>query len=361
MSRARAALVTCALSACDADTRASPLDRLPAAQAAAAAPVRRTTPPLPPGYVKGQLHAHTGRSGDSRTPPDVVHAWYEARGYDFIVFTDHNTVTDTLDTALLTIPGVELTQNLRTCDPPPRPGDACLLHVNALFVSGEPRRLALDLPQGGSRTDLYGWGIDRSGELGGLAMLNHPNMHYGADAGTLIALAERGLTLIEVGNQSWDSENAGDADHPPTEALWDAVLSKGHRVWGTVTDDAHHYDDVEEAGRRGERVYVGDLGFVVVRASKEPSSIRAALERGHFYGSTGLIFSEVELGRERCRLSLAGGARATFEVIGEGGRVLERTTGDRLDLTPPPTAGRYVRFRVRAPSGAMALTQPVFL
>ena len=35
---------------------------------------------------------------------------------------------------ILAIAGAELTQNLRTCDPPPPPGLSCLLHVNALFL-----------------------------------------------------------------------------------------------------------------------------------------------------------------------------------------------------------------------------------
>ena len=44
--------------------------------------------------------------------------WYEAHGYDFVVFTDHTAVTDTDDTAMLTFPGVELTRNLYRCVPP---------------------------------------------------------------------------------------------------------------------------------------------------------------------------------------------------------------------------------------------------
>ena len=46
-----------------------------------------------PGYLKGQLHLHTNNSGDSATPPADVVRWYAARGYDFIVVTDHNRVT----------------------------------------------------------------------------------------------------------------------------------------------------------------------------------------------------------------------------------------------------------------------------
>jgi len=37
--------------------------------------------------------ARVSESGDSQTPPEVVADWYERRGYDFIVFTDHNVIT----------------------------------------------------------------------------------------------------------------------------------------------------------------------------------------------------------------------------------------------------------------------------
>src|SRR5260221_2537476 len=86
-------------------------------------------------YQKGQLHVHSNHSGDSATPPEEVARWYRAHGYDFIVMTDHNVVTALDGGDLLVIPGVELTQNLESCEPPPEPGKSCLLHVNALFVT----------------------------------------------------------------------------------------------------------------------------------------------------------------------------------------------------------------------------------
>ena len=94
-----------------------------------------------PEFLKGQLHLHTGNSGDSTTPPADVVRWYAARGYDFIVVTDHNFVTAAASTpAMLVIPGVELTQNVDRCAPPPPSGMRCLLHVNALFVDATARR-----------------------------------------------------------------------------------------------------------------------------------------------------------------------------------------------------------------------------
>lgn len=304
---------------------------------------------------------HTGRSGDSRTPPAVVHAWYEARGYDFITFTDHNVVTDTPDTKLVTIPGVELTQNLRTCDPPPAAGDACLLHVNVLFVSSEDVSALLRPPDTASRKALYRHALDVSDALGGLPMLNHPNLHFGATADIVADLSTGGLQMMEIENMAWDSRNAGDAIHPSTEAIWDDVLGRGLRVWGTVTDDAHHYDDADQARARGEDVFVGDLGFVAVRALKEPNAIRSALERGDFYGSTGVVLEKLELSPSRCVIEVAGDDDVSFEVVSTGGAVVERSTGRALFYEPRPKVGKYVRFRIRNASGKLALTQPVML
>jgi hypothetical protein len=88
-----------------------------------------------PEFVKGQLHLHSNRSGDSQTPPADVVRWYAGHGYDFIVFTDREHVTvEPSSPSLLVIPGVELTQNVESCTPAPPPGLRCLLHVNALYA-----------------------------------------------------------------------------------------------------------------------------------------------------------------------------------------------------------------------------------
>ena len=113
------------------------------------APPPSTTPA--PGLLKGALHAHTSFSGDSATPPEAVARWYAARGYDFVVLTDHNRIGPLpRQPPLLVIPGVELTQNFERCEPAdardegerpareasaaPRESRPCLLHLNALFV-----------------------------------------------------------------------------------------------------------------------------------------------------------------------------------------------------------------------------------
>jgi hypothetical protein len=234
-------------------------------------------------WLKGQLHVHSSKSADGKQPPEEVARWYAAHGYDFIVFTDHNQITSLPPVdGMLVLPGIEITQNLEICYPPPLPGFNCLLHVNALFVDPAGK---LELkPSGSSRADIYGRAIDAARALGGVAQINHPNFHYGAaDPALLVELSKRGATLLEIAAAAADSDNEGDATHLSTEALWDAALDGGAKLYGTATDDAHDFADPLEPH---------DRGFVMVMAKKTPQDIREALEHGQFYASTGLLLSQ---------------------------------------------------------------------
>lgn len=337
---------------------APPTDAKPVTSAQAV--VVRAPARAPRGFVKGQLHAHTSQSADSKTPPGDVQRWYEQHGYDFVVFTDHNRITDTPDTTVLTMPGVELTRNLRLCEPPPLPNKHCLLHMNALFTSVTDGPVDVADLVGPSRRDVYRGEIARARKLGGLPMLNHPNMESTADEALLAELAKDDLALLEVGNMSWDSESAGDATQPSTERLWDRLLLRGLRIFATVTDDAHHYGDAAALAASGQRPFVGDLGFVVVRAEKNAAAIRAAVERGDFYGSSGVVFSKIEMGPSAIVLETSDGAPVKYEAIGKGGEVLHTVTSARFDFAIAPGHGPYVRVRATRADGAFALTQAVF-
>jgi hypothetical protein len=360
------ALVACGRASAPPDPAAAPPFQEPSidpsgALAPAPAPAR-----APAGFLKGQLHLHSNASGDSDTPPDQVRAWYAARGYDFIVFTDHNRITALADApeGMLVLPGVELTQNLRSCEPPPLPGDACLLHVNALFVAGPadgPLLPAQDRWTTPRRDDIYGRAVDVARSLGGIAQLNHPNFHRAADIEILMTLARRGLTLVEIANEAVDSANEGGAGVPSTEALWDAALTRGARVFGTATDDAHHYNDAAAVRARGDIAYTGDRGFVMVRAERTAASIRAAVARGDFYSSTGVLLDPLQMGPDEIAIDVrsSDAASITIEVIGTGGAVLARTAGPRLRFDPRKAPAGYVRVRVTA-AGRMAWTQPLW-
>ncbi len=343
---------------CDAPS-SRPASPAPAPSAA----VTTTTPPATaPTFLKGQLHAHTSGSGDSDTPPAEAAAWYAARGYDFVVLTDHNRVTEVAPPpGMLVLRGVELTQNLRACEPPPALGDACLLHVNALFVARHPAPIVFDPPESLARADLYARAVDRAQALGGLAQLNHPDFQGGADLDVVLTLAKRGLGLVEIANQAVDSGNEGGPGRLSTEALWDAALEGGARVFGTATDDAHHYGDAAAVRARGGIAYTGDRGFVMVRAARTEEAIRAALVAGDFYASTGVILDRMERGPDGFLVEpRAVSPPYTFELIADA-EVVERTTQAAPPRwAMPPAARVYARLRVTDALGRRAWTQPVW-
>jgi hypothetical protein len=315
------------------------------------------------GFLKGQLHLHSNNSGDSQTPPADVIRWYASRGYDFIVFTDHERVTSGSSTSsMLVMPGAELTQNLRTCEPPPPDGMSCLLHVNALFVTPPPGgHIPWPPVEGAARLGRYRRALAATKAMAGIAQLNHPNFDYAADAKLVTELARDGLALLEIANQAFDSNNdPADPRHPSTEAIWDAVLTAGATVFGTATDDAHHYDDAPAAEARGEQVFTGDRGFVMVRSRKDPIAIRDALARGDFYASTGMVLKRLE--RTAAALELEVSDRSPdphrFVLIGAGGGVLARAEGRRASFALASARGGYARVVVRNGRGQQAWTQP---
>jgi hypothetical protein len=314
-----------------------------------------------PPFLKGQLHLHSSNSGDSSTAPEAVVRWYAARGYDFIVFTDHNRVTRARGAGrMLVMPGVELTQNLATCAPP-EPGHTCNLHVNALFVSARaPFAVTIPPPPTDRRLDCYLRALQVATALGGLAQLNHPNFNYGAGDAVVKELARRGVRLLEVANEAVDSSNGGDARHPSTEALWDSALTGGLTVWGVASDDAHHYEDAGAVRARGETAYTGDRGWVMVRARREAAAIREAVSRGDFYSSNGVTLARLQVDGAAMLLEVASRSSHRFTFIGPGGRVLKQSDGTSARF---PLAGQhgYVRSVVTDRQGHRAWIQPARL
>jgi len=194
---------------------------------------------------------------------------------------------------------------------------------------------------------------------------------------------------MEIANRSWDSNDIpAEKGHPSSEAMWDAVLTMGDDVFGTATDDAHHYADAAAVGARGEATFPGDLGFVMVRAAREPAAIRAALAAGDFYASTGVMLARVDrVGSRRASLGAShrGRVREPFEgsrkdqpadrleieiadsspgahrftFIGTRGRVLARATGRRATFPLAGAQGGYVRADIEDSAGRRAWTQPI--
>jgi hypothetical protein len=319
----------------------------------------------PEVWLKGSTHVHARASGDSSEPVDNVIAWYEDHGYDFIVLTDHNRVSeldDTRDTTgeptlrdpragLIVFSGIELTHNPVGCLPPGDPSGSCRIHVNLLGPTARPSgRIEWAERRSHARSDMYRAARVAQNALGGIAQINHPQWLWGMTPELLVELARRGTPLVEIANSAFATWNAGDATHPSTEALWDTALVEGVTLWGVASDDAHDY--------RGHGKYPPGGGWVVVRARREPRAILAALSAGRFYASTGVVLARAEVERGDLVIAvdpLAPG-RHTIDFIENGKRVdsLRRRSARRA----LPAVG-YVRAVITRDDGKRAWVQPV--
>jgi hypothetical protein len=124
---------------------------------------------------------------------------------------------------------------------------------------------------------------------------------------------------------------------------WDALLSRGARLWGYANDDFH---DLPDFGRAWNMAWV---------ASPTPAGITAALRSGRCYGTTGLLAESIEVDGADIRVSLGEPAEGRF--VGQGGRVLQRGHGH--DFAWRHDGAGYVRFEARHGTRQLWL-QPMF-
>ena len=315
-------------------------------------------------WLKGATHVHARASGDSSEPPGNVIGWYDQHGYDFIVLTDHNRVSeldrgnDTRGQVMLRDPhaglivfsGIELTHNPVGCLPVGDPSRNCRIHVNLIGPTARPAgRIEWAERHSHLRIDMYQAAVSAQAALGGIAQINHPQWLWGMTPELLVELAHRGMPLIEIANAAFSKWNAGDPAHPSTEALWDAALARGATLWGVASDDAHDYE--------GHGKYPPGGGWVMVRARREPRAILDALAAGRFYASNGVVLerADVEGGELAIAVDPVAPGSYTIDFI-ENGRRVESVHG-RFARRRVPAAG-YVRAVVTRSDGRRAWVQP---
>jgi hypothetical protein len=290
-------------------------------------------------WYKGNLHTHTTNS-DGDTIPEAVVWWYKEHGYNFLAFTDHNFLTETdkykslSDENFILIPGMEVSDKFEKIP----------LHLLALGLHDQTLK-----PAGGG--DIIGVlqnNVAAIRAAGAVPVLCHPSFKWAYGADELSRVQDS--VLFEVLNAHPAVNNAGKSGVPSTEEMWDIVLTRGKRMFGLGTDDMHALAS-----------YPGKSWIMLQAPELEEKAVLAALEKGDFYVSTGVILDEVRSRRPQMKLRIKaeeGLGYATF-FIGSGGRVLKSD----LSLSPSfkfPAAEKYVRVKVADSKGRVALTQPVF-
>ena len=296
-------------------------------------------------WFKGNTHTHTLES-DGDSPPEEVAAWYRDNGYNFLVLSDHNVLTDPGRFAhlftddFILIAGEEVSASFER-----RP-----VHINGININ------ALVVPQtADTMVGTIQSNIDAIREVEGAPHINHPNFGWAFGAEELAQV--RNDRLLEIYNGHPSVHNDGGGASLGMEAVWDYLLTRGKRIYGIAVDDAHHFKVV---GR--DRANPG-RGWVVVRArGLDPLSIVSALETGAFYASTGVELDDIVVTDRRLEVHIRplGSFRYTTRFIGAGGRVLLETGANPavFELQGPEV---YVRAVVHDSGGWRAWVQPVFV
>ncbi len=298
-------------------------------------------------WFKGNTHTHTTRS-DGDSEPEEVARWYKDHGYDFLVLTDHNVLTNpaeagTKDESFLLIPGEEVSAVFRTPFEKAKP-----IHVNALGTD----RVIEPANETGSVKESLRENLRAIREANALPHVNHPNFRWAISHEDL--LATDGFNLLEIHNGHPLVNNAGDSTHPAMEVVWDILLSSGRRVYGIGVDDAHHF--------KGEflpkRSNPGRAWVVVRSPSLTENAILGSLEAGNFYFSTGVVLDDIRTTGKRYEVTARG--RVWTEFIGVDGTILAETTSNPASYKIRGNE-KYVRAKVHGADGGVAWTQPVFL
>ncbi|HKI58825.1 MAG TPA: CehA/McbA family metallohydrolase [Trueperaceae bacterium] len=247
---------------CLSEVPGRPPYRGPAA-APADCPAGPPLPPLPAGWLRGDLHAHS-RHSDARWDSGELVVRARALGLDFVTLSDHNTVSglDELlgaqaqDPGLIVLPGMELTTFW---------GHALALGLRDWTdwrVADGRRSMAQIAREVASR--------------GGVFVIAHPT-----SAGDPTCTGCRWLypdtspgpaRHVEIFNGG-----SGDVRNEQALALWYRWLDEGHTVFATAGSDAHDAS-----------LMIHGVRFDVVRCDRSsPAAVLAAVDAGRSYLSRG--------------------------------------------------------------------------
>ena len=307
-------------------------------------PTQRAPSSAMPQWYRGNTHTHTSNS-DGDSSPELVAARYKSLGYNFVVITDHNKLTevDSLNQQLgepgsfLVLKGEEVTDSWNS-----KP-----VHLNAINND------AVVGPQHGTsvlNTIDNNFAAIRAS--GGLPYIAHPNFYFAVSAEDLINASGAAL-LFEVYNAHPVVNNSGDATHPSVEANWDTALTQGKLAYGIAADDEHTLDNPAGAGP--------GKAWVMVRAANSSSTaITQALASGDFYASTGVTLQNYQVTATSITVGVEdSGSATTIDFIGRNGQLLQRSTGNAA-VYQFTNHEEYVRVKLVNGYGQAAWTQPVF-
>ena len=308
-------------------------------------------------WRRGNMHTHSLWS-DGDNYPELIEQWYREQGYQFLVFTDHNTLLDKerwidieknkggtkawekLQAAGLPKDWIETRKDgertqirLKMFDEIfgllAEPGEFLLVHGEE--ITDRFGRLPVHMcatntnellpPLGGdSVAEVIQRNMsaavsrrERTGEKT-IVHLNHPNFGYGVTAEQLMQIV--GENFFEVYNGHPSVHNSGDATHASTDRMWDIIntwrLSRLDLpvMYGLATDDGHSYH-----GEPSLKDSQPGRGWVMVLTDTlEPDALVTALEAGRFYSSSGVTLESVRANDQALAVTVAAEPNVTYTI-----------------------------------------------
>ncbi|HUV03620.1 MAG TPA: CehA/McbA family metallohydrolase [Armatimonadota bacterium] len=296
-------------------------------------------------WAKGNLHTHTTNS-DGDIPPKDVAEWYRNHGYQFLVITDHNKVTNVADIDNGSNDGFVLISGEEVAIL----GTKVPIHVNAIGIT---ETLAPPhIP--GTRSRSLAKLVDSIRSAGGIPMVNHPNFYWSLSHREILQV--KAPYLLEVLNAHPYVNTFGNAAFMPVEQTWDILLSKGKTVYAAATDDAHNFKETKPHLANPGRAWVFAR---VPELTRE--AILAALAKGDFYASTGVELADYGFDGKEFRVCVKPkeGQKCLIRFIGKWGEILQETTraSASYQVAGKSEPNSYIRCKVIAGDGTVAWTQ----
>lgn len=335
-----------------------------------------------PRWFRGNTHTHTLWS-DGNQFPEIVADDYKHKGYDFLVLSDHNVLSEGEKWVKLSDAQASIKKRVKA--------DIDLLEqyrqrlgndwVEARSADGgtevrlktlqefrprveEPGRFLMikgeEISQGftgelkgkqvhtnalnhqhvigrqkpGSVREVirsHALAVRRQEQQAGvpmLAHLNHPNYKATVTAEDLAAVTE--VEFMEIYNGHPGTLHRGGEHHPGDERLWDIANTirlgamQAPPIFGLASDDAHNHHNQRRSST--------GRGWINVRTHElSAAAIISALRNGHFYSSTGVTLTDIQYKPTNRSITIhiqpEPGERYTTTFVG---------TRENADLTPTP-------------------------
>lgn len=319
-------------------------------------------------WYKGNLHMHSFWS-DGYDFPESVAAWFKEHGYHFIAFTEHDQhqigerwlrcdpetaqgrtvaandlvgryaercgadwVEQRMEDGCAQVRLKPLAEYRHLFEEPDR--FLCLTgeEVTATWGAGgaeqthwinvfnAPAALARRDGHADSRVALAQT-FTAGGEVGQRSnretavYLNHPNFRWNATAEDIAAATE--VRHMEIYTALDMCRTYGDEFHAGAERIWDVVLAlrlaagAGPLLYGLAADDCHAYYPHEKLGSTA----LPGRAWVQVRcAHLTPDHLLGAINRGDFYGSSGVELKEIQIGDGELRLEIEPEQDAQYQT-----------------------------------------------